>query len=166
MEQVENVYCVASGCYSDYEVHAAFECKEDAEAWASAISERDDNGYSRGDVRVQEFLRVPKGVKPYTQTTYHRNMNLWDDGTTSDDNQSCNTDFPICAYDGVPPGRPRVRFVRAPCHRGKGGRLEMTCANKSVMDKAFQDRLTMWKAGAWNTRDLKEWKSNSGAIDE
>ena len=103
---------------------------------------------------------IPKGRGPYQETTWESQVTLWDDGRVEQDGEpSARTEFPIATLRGPAPKRPEVRYVRAPVHEGKGGRLEVRGPTLASVVKVVAERIAMWKAGAWagpGHRELNE----------
>lgn len=151
---MKTIFAVSRGSYSDYRVLAVFEDEADAKAWAAAMSV--DGGYDHPE--VEEFCLVVKGTSPYMVTTYYRSITFWDDGVIEDCGVHSSTDWAIALYDGMPPVRPHLRFVRAPCHDGRGGRLDIRGSTAESVNKVGNDRIAAWKSGAWITTDLQEWE--------
>ena len=155
MKGFKKIWVVEQGSYSDYRVLAVFEDEATARAWANAINA--DGGRYGEEAEVSEMDLVTKGTKPEKVTTYRVYATLWDDGTVEDaDNLRSDSDFPITALYGVPPKRPRVRYVRAPCYNNRGGRLEVIGSSAQSVMKVVSDRIAMWKAGAWAGPEHKE----------
>ena len=144
---IKSIYAVSSGCYSDYGVHAVCEDKATADAWVSAM-QADSGGYHT-DARVERLDFIPAGVEPFRVTTWSQNVELWDDGRTETRGLWSRTELAAGMLLGIPPSRPRVRYVRAPCHKNLGGRLEVTGDSEEMVAKVVGERVAMWKAGAW-----------------
>lgn len=140
------LYTVESGSYSDHSILAVFDDKETAELWRSALAGDPESWHT--DAYLGEIDLVPKGTRPRKVTTYRQHVELWDDGRTETVGVQSSSDYPI-AGNGFPPKRPRVRYVRAPCHHGLGGRLEVEGASEKAVLKTVSERIAMWKAGAW-----------------
>lgn len=146
MDGVIQAYMVTSGEYSDYHVLGVFEDKATAEAWA-------------GGCRVEEILFIKAGTPPKKVTEYWQHVELWDDGRVDRNEMHSNTGLVISMYNGIPPSRPRVRYIRAPWHDGRGGRLEVRGDSAEAVAKVVSERIAMWKAGAWagpNHREIIE----------
>lgn len=151
MSELVGLWTVETGSYSDHAVHAVFERKEDAKAWAAHLRAH-KNGWDR-DAYVGEMDLVPSGTAPFDVTTYSRAAGLWDDGRVEMHNMVIETSP---ALYGPPPARPYVRYVRAPCHKGKGGRVEVRGASEESVNKVLSERIAAWKAGAWAGRGHSE----------
>lgn len=145
---MKHLWAVASGEYSDYRVHAVFETK--AQADAAALLNVPD---SYNDYRVEEIQFYPKGTKAKMVTVYSLQVNLWDDGrwNRGNSNSSAEPSGALNPISRVQPEfnswhadagpRPKTRFVRAPCHNGKGGRFEVYGTNRSAVLKTVKDRV-------------------------
>ncbi len=134
------VYAISEGSYSDYRVRAIFKTRklaEEAIARARTVSRYDDDWNE-----VEEYDLYDQVPQPIT--TYRLTQDLWDDGTEGPEYRTVSTAMP---WDwDVAPRRPEVRFVRAPIHRDKGGRLEVAARTEAAARKAFRDRKARWRA--------------------
>lgn len=137
---MKTIYAIASGEYSDYRVMAVAESKELAEAWAEALRTDEDGWHD--DARVEEMVFVDE--PPARQHFVYLNQDLWNDGSEGDLRISESDKYPI-DYEEPSPVRPRVRFVRAPVHGGKGGRLEVTGRDKQSVMKVYTEQVAMWR---------------------
>lgn len=151
---MKSMFCVSRGSYSDYRVLAVFEDEADANAWAAAMS----GSGSYDEPQVEEMILVEKGEAPRRVTTYRRSIEFWDNGKIDDQGIHSHTDWAIDSYEGPPPVRPHLRFVRAPCHHNAGGRLDIRGSSAESVDKVGNDRIAAWRAGAWITTTLNEWE--------
>lgn len=102
-----------------------------------------------GSPEIEFFPIIKAGTKPHKVTTFFKNVELWDNGQVSDAREWSVTDWAITGIYGSPPNRARVRYVRAPCHQNKGGRLEVVGNSAEVVAKVANEKIAMWKAGAW-----------------
>lgn len=150
MSAFKKIAAVTEGSYSDYRVLAVCECADTAKAWADAVG---------GSVEWIDVL--PAGMPPTKDTIYSYSVTFWDDGRIEKGRINADTKWSICHWQGAPPTRPRLRFVRAPCHGGKGGRLDIVASSAEACLKVASDRKAMWLAGAWNTRELREWTNQN-----
>jgi hypothetical protein len=137
-------FAVSSGSYSDYSVHAVCEDEATAERWAEAL--RSDSEGWHSDAVVEELPLIAAGTKPAKQTTVHLSQTLWDDGHEEERHVSETSEYPIVSLYGPPPRRPSVRFVRAPIHKNRGGRLEIRGRTESAVLKVYGDEIRMWRA--------------------
>ena len=161
---LKSIFAVSSGSYSDYRVLAVFETKKDAEIWAKELTEAKvsydgveaDYPLLPEGAQVEEMLLVPKGVAPYKVTHYELRAELWDNGKVDEQDLQVNVEYAITSYEGIPPTRPRVRYIRAPCHENKGGRLEIHGDSEKKVRKVFSEKVAMWKAGQWGGPKHKE----------
>ncbi|HUW01784.1 MAG TPA: hypothetical protein VMW08_05495 [Acidimicrobiales bacterium] len=132
---MKKVHAVSSGTYSDYRVHALFRRKRDAEAAIVELAGTPDF-YSGGSLRVEAFHLFDKGepLVPVPWRMYR--VTVWDDGTTSDVVESNEAKWP---WEFEAGRRVDVRFVRAPVHQGKGGRLEVYGTDLPAVGQVFSD---------------------------
>lgn len=149
----KQIFVVSDGEYSDYTVLAAFDSEETAERWAQAL--RNDSDGWHNSARVESLTLIDSAEPIEKRTTYRQNVELWDDGTTDTKGVFANSHFPV-GYFGPPPVRPIVRYVRAPCHKNKGGRLEVTANSEAAVRKVVGERMAMWKAGAFGGPGVNE----------
>jgi len=150
---IETMWTVESGEYSDHRVHAVFSDEKTAKAWCDALNKCND--YYFDSYRIGRLMSVPSGMKPEKVTTFNTSVELWDDGRTERRDYDI-TEYPIEMWDGMPPVRPAVRYVRAPCHQGQGGRLDVKGASRESVDKVVSEKLAMWRAGVWAGPKHKE----------
>lgn len=143
----KHMWAVSTGVYSDYRVCAVFEKQDDAENWAQAIGD---------EARVEQIMHVPAGVRPFKQTVYGQSANLWDNGEVVLQDVWSHTDYPIDSLFGEVPTRPKVRYVRAPIHRNKGGRVDIAGPTAASVAKVMNERIMAWKAGAWAGPECRE----------
>lgn len=81
------------------------------------------------------FDRSPERIE-----VHERQENVWDDGTTSDLSVRVKVEW---EHDMLYPERiaPVLwRWVRAPMHKGKGGRLEVYGTDPERVARVFSDR--------------------------
>jgi len=170
---VKHIYCVASGCYSDYRVHAVFEREDDAARYAVELSKDrgDDEGWAlrSSDARVEIMPYYPEGGAPEIVTVYRAALLLYDDGRVMEDFWPFRETMDVkpqasqeWSHEVVVGARPVLRYVRAPIYSGKGGRIEGTCLDARALIQAIKDRAAMFKAGAWNPRSSRELNWQSG----
>ncbi len=129
------VYAIASGSYSDYRVHAIVDGKKKD---ADALVKRANDGDGFGDgYRVESLMVVSPDVKRIESLLIQEN--IWDDGTTNEYFTHTSVRWPfdlLFEYEGRPVV---VRWVRAPIHYGKGGRLEVRGTDHERVRKTFSD---------------------------
>jgi hypothetical protein len=150
----KTVFAVSSGSYSDYSVLAVFEDEKTADVWAKAISDREDS-YNT-DARVERMTFVPSGAKPEIVTEFFQHVELPDGGEPQYGELRSLQSYGIDQYYGFPPTRPQVRYVRAPCHNNKGGRLEVRGNSERVVRKVVSERVAMWEAGSFGGPTVPE----------
>lgn len=144
LSRLGKVYAISSGSYSDYKVLAVTEDKKTAEAWAAALRSDPDGWCS--DAEVEELTYIPTGLGSFTVTTYRASVTLWDDGKEESPYCDACTENAISVLNGPPPSRPAVRRVRAPIHRDKGGRIDITAKSAAERDHCLGEQLTLWRA--------------------
>lgn len=129
------VYALAVGAYSDYHIKALFPTEELAEEAVKA-NKGDDRWHDES--RVEAFIlydEIPERI-----TVYRVQEVIWDNGETTDYRADESTNLPWNQwYDFNENGRPEVRYVRAPVHRNKGGRLEVSGTDQQAVNQAFGD---------------------------
>lgn len=139
LPEVGEVWAVVKGDYSDYRVMCVCPTKDRATLVAAAYNTADDeDGYRWGEARVESLLwldREPKKIIVYTRT-----VTVWDDGTTSDQGERQRVEWEI---DMLYPEQVRPaswRWVRAPMHKDKGGRLDVAGTDKRRVGKVFSEK--------------------------
>lgn len=136
------MWTVESGSYSDHRVHCVCRTKAQAEALVAAY-----NGESEyGSAVVGE---LPIVTKVEHVTTYTMSLDIWDDGAVSTPFSRTSSTAPIervkteLSFDMLHPfhNQPVTwRWVRAPVHDGKGGRLDVVGTDQERVRKVFSDR--------------------------
>lgn len=147
----KKIWALSSGVYSDYTVHALFTTKELAEQAAEVHRGHEDYRYE--EPRVEEFYlyeEIPERV-----TIYKYQTNIWDDGTETDVRQNFETGFPWQHWRAVV--RVRSRYVRAPFHNDRGGRLEVWGTDEKAVAKTFSDKRAMIMAATDSGVTPGEW---------
>ncbi len=152
--QMKTLYVVSSGEYSDYRVLAAFESEGHANDWRDAIR-ADEDGWNR-DAFVEQLELVPNSMKPAKRTLFVKSAELLDTGEVEEREISETSDWFFGHRAGGMSDRPSVRYVRAPCHKDQGGRLEIEGFNRDAVLKVFSERLAKWRAGAFGGPTVKE----------
>jgi hypothetical protein len=140
----KTVFVISSGSYSDYSVHGVLDVKTRAEAndMVARINAIDDGGFS-GPYRVEGLSIIAPDVERVS--TLIIEQNIWDDGSASEPETRYHCDWP---FDSIfEPGPLVWRWVRAPGHKGKGGRLEVSGTDHERVRKVFSDRSAMLRAG-------------------
>lgn len=139
------LWAVDAGSHDDYCILGVCETEEDAAQWAAFINESEDNW--RDDPGVRRIVFVPRGVEPYNVTTWRYHVVLMDDGQMIGGTERSYTSNAIDR--DLPPRPPTVRYVRAPCHEGRGGRLEVTGDDHEEVRRVAAVKIAAWKAGTW-----------------
>lgn len=120
--------------YSDYRVKCVCPSKKDAEQVATKMR-GDEDGWDSdaraepfpiitGDVEKVEYLRIAEEIR--------------DDGERNESSESVRSIWPF--GDIYQPVACEWRWVRAPVHQGKGGRLEVGGIDHERVRKVFSDR--------------------------
>jgi len=130
---MKTVYAVSQGSYSDYRVEVLFESREQAELIAA-----ENNDYF-SDKRVEEFLLYDEGEMPTKMAEYSLVCEIFDAGIVQERDPGITVEYPWAFWSGTPTERPKVRYVRAPIHKDKGGRLEVRGSNKQAVQQAYSD---------------------------
>lgn len=148
---LKTIYAISTGEYSDYTVRGLFEDRDTAELWLKEMLNgvEDEKQYRYYSPRIEEFILISSDTKPFKVTKYSQSVTLWDDGRTDYGPVQVDTDYPIMMWNGPPSLRPSVRYVRAPVHSDKGGRLEVVANNLEALVKVINEKVMMWKAGSW-----------------
>ena len=131
----DHIYVVARGEYSDYSVLCACPSRKDAEAIA-AKGNADEDVY--GELRVERLPVYDASV----QQAHVLNMTvtIWDDGRATAEHTVVRPEWPfdILNEDELLPVV--WRWVRAPTHDGKGGRLDVRGTDHERVRRVFSDR--------------------------
>lgn len=129
---MREMWGVSSGVYSDYSVLCLTPTKADAERLVGRLA-RESEGWHR-DARVERFLVCDGGVEQVT--SLHFRTTLWDDGSETDRSDDTRTEWPWEAGDDAC----AWRWVRAPMHQDKGGRLEVWGLDHERVKRTFSDK--------------------------
>lgn len=133
--KITKVYSLSDGEYSDYRVKALFPTRDLAERAVEA-HEADPESWGYGS-HIEEFWVYSE--IPEKSTAYHLMADIWDDGTVGAEGLNVEQALPWNHLHGPPPKRPNVRYVRAPIHKNKGGRLEVYGSDEQSVRQAFGD---------------------------
>lgn len=129
------MWAVATGQYSDYRVLCVCDSKERAEQVAAAL--RADSDGDRSDARVESMPFVD--YDPEKVTVFHMTVTVWDDGTVDEDREPWSTsEWPFDQWE--PLDRVAWRWVRAPMHKGNGGRLDIRGTDRARVRRVYSDR--------------------------
>lgn len=132
------MYAVSSGSYSDYRVKCL--CETEAAANAVAAKLRTERDGFDTDAVVEQFDVVDESVESYPQLRI--DMEIYDDGRIERPREWVNQKWP---FDEEPISA-RWRWVRAPCHNGCGGRLEVWGADHARVRKVFTEKRALFMA--------------------
>lgn len=130
----QKVWVVASGEYSDYRVLCACDSKARAETVAQLL--RADQDRFRSDARVESLPLVM--TDPEKVRLYHASVTVWDDGRVTDEREWITTEWPFDQWEPITPVW--WRWVRAPVHKDKGGRLEIRGTDEQRVRRVLSDR--------------------------
>jgi hypothetical protein len=131
----ETIYVVSAGSYSDYRVLCACPTKRDADAVAAKIRASDS---WKSDARVETLEMVSADVQQVA--ILRLSETLWDDGTVSEYRDTTAHEWPFDGLYGDGSVAVRWRWVRAPCHNGIGGRLEVSGVDHERVRRVFSER--------------------------
>ena len=126
------VYAFVTGAYSDYGVEALFETRELAQMAVDVTSE--SHSYSPRIEEMWLYDEFPERIESWTMT-----VEVWDDGQVDEVLTRNESAYPWEHLWGIPPERPRVRYVRAPIHHDRGGRIEVYGQDRVGVQKALND---------------------------
>lgn len=139
----EIAWVLSRGEYSDYRVLAVVNgTKKDAEYIAARANAEGTSSYY-DKVEVEELPIVTRDVEKVE--VLMMSVTIWDDGHTTDDRTSIRIEWPFDALFGTPDLR--WRWVRAPIHNDKGGRLEVWGTDHDRVKKVFSDRIALIVSG-------------------
>lgn len=122
------IWVVESGSYSDYRIHAAFPDKATAKA-AAALGDQYHVAslpeLTMADLSLVIVLRM--------------DINIWDDGTESQERANVRTEVPFDMLYPEDEKPAHWRWVRAPIHENKGGRLEVSGTDHERVRKLYTE---------------------------
>ncbi len=129
---VRTMYAVSRGSYSDYGVL----CLCDSEQVANKIAKKVGS-----EAFVESFVVVDESVSQ--DRVLKISQVLWDDGSEGGVREFIDEEWP---WDLYTTHSCKWRWVRAPSHKGKGGRLEVNGSDHERVRKVFTEKRTMLKA--------------------
>lgn len=151
---MKKVWVLSRGSYSDYRVLCVVSGKKkDAELLAARMNATQESYYD--EVEVESLPVVTKDVQQVE--ILRLQVNIWDNGKTSDDHTNVRVEWPQDALFGTP--ELEWRWVRAPMHNNRGGRLEVWGSDHERVRKVFSDRIALIVSGD-PLRDKREAKGN------
>jgi hypothetical protein len=131
----ETVHVISSGSYSDYRVHAVVKgSKADAERLAERANGIKDTYHD--DYEIETLPVVTPDVERVS--ILHIQEQIWDDGTTTDRHEQTSVEWPFDTLYDL--SEMTWRWVRAPMHKNRGGRLEVRGTDHERVRKVFSDR--------------------------
>lgn len=131
------VWALAFGSYSYYRVLCICPTEDDAERLAAKVNLHEQ--WEQAD--VQSFPVCDATVVPVE--VMHLSVTLWDDGREDERVVRLTEEWPWGYSPAVPL---RWRWVRAPMHNDKGGRLEVSGTDHERVRRVFSDRKAQIKA--------------------
>ncbi len=135
MSAAEWVWAVSRGSYSDYRVLCICPDERTAKAVAQHVNDSGD-GYGYDAAEVEQ---IPYITEPKTITTYGMSCEVWDNGTTSETRDTIRRES-SAAMLWPEYNRPvHKRWVRAPIHNNRGGRLEVHGTDLERVRRVFSD---------------------------
>lgn len=128
------MYAVARGEYSDYRVMCVCPTEADAETVAMKFNHGSGRGYDAARVETIDLVTgdVERVAVLVLSTT------LWDSGKESDQRERTSVEWPFDSFYGA--DAVSWRWVRAPIHQRKGGRLDVHGTDHELVRKVFSDR--------------------------
>lgn len=129
----KTTWAVSAGECSDYQVLCVCDSEKRAEVVVGLLKDGPD-GWHR-EARVEELPMVD--YEPSQVTIYGMSCEVWDAGTTSEARQREGREWPFLGDDAVPV---TWRWVRAPIHAGKGGRLEVSGTSHRLVARVFSEK--------------------------
>lgn len=132
MSGKKGTWVIARGSYSDYRVLCACPSKKDAKTLAARFNSTET--YEQAGIEwLPEFDGQTERVEILLLST-----TLWDDGSETEQRESFRTEWP---FDGIYDHKPvNWRWVRAPCHHEKGGRLDVSGTDHERVRRVFSDK--------------------------
>lgn len=129
------MYTVERGAYSDHRVLCVCKTKRQANAIVKAYN-GDPESWGE-NAFVGELPIVTKAEKI---TTFGLICEVWDDGRVTDEREDMRTEFTFDMLWSTYAAPVIWRWVRAPTHQGKGGRLEVHGTDLERVRRVYSDR--------------------------
>lgn len=140
------MWAVSMGSYSAYQVLGLFPTKELAEQAARDATHLLERDYY-DPAFTEPFTLWTADDMPQIVTFWRVQQTWWDDGSITDERETEWTRHELASFFDIPAGdRVDVRWVRAPMHRGKGGRIELTSRSLEACRKTLSEWRTRWVA--------------------
>lgn len=132
---MKTMWVLSSGSYSDYRVHAV--CDSKATAKRIAARAKATKSAWRSEYEIEELAYVDDpDLKPVE--TLDLAVDIYDDGRESEPRESFRVEWefdPLYELSDC-----LWRWVRAPIHNGRGGRLEVRGTDHERVRKVFGER--------------------------
>ncbi len=132
---IRTMYAVSRGDYSDYGVLCLCESEQVANRIAKKVGSR-----AFDESFVESFVVVDESVSQ--DRVLRISQVLWDDGSEKSVREFIDEEWP---WDSSTHSC-RWRWVRAPSHKDKGGRLEVNGSDHERVRKVFTEKRTILKA--------------------
>lgn len=126
------MWAVSKGSYSDYRVMCVCDTKKAAKAVAAKYN--GSSSYERAF--VEDILVVDDDVQQVLVLSL--STTLWDDGHETEPREDVRAEWPFDALYGTP--NVSWRWVRAPIHRGGGGRLDVHGVDHERVRRVFSEQ--------------------------
>jgi hypothetical protein len=139
MSEVETVWALSRGSYSDYRVLCIVRGGEDEAKLLAARANAAGDELYEDPYEAEELAVVDPDVQKVEILTL--TSEIFDDGRTKESDPRIRVEWPFDALYGTP--SLRWRWVRAPMYRDKGGRLEVWGTDHERVRRVFSDRRAM-----------------------
>lgn len=138
---MDYIYGVTTGSYSSYRVLCLVGSKKEAEVLARRMRAVEDGWHK--DANVESFVRVDPDIEQVL--VLKMRVNLWDDGTRTDYDSHVLAEWPFDPMSNEIRAM-QWRWVRAPVHKNKGGRLEVEGTDHELVKKTFSEKRAQLEA--------------------
>lgn len=129
------MYTVERGAYGDHRVMLVCKTKRQATAIAKAYNADPDSWGEDAYVGSLPIMATAEKV-----TVYGLLCEVWDDGTVTTEREHIKTEFTFDMLNALYNQPVTWRWVRAPVHRNKGGRLEVHGTDLERVRRVYSDR--------------------------
>ena len=138
---LDYIYGVTTGSYSSYRVLCLVGSKKEAEVLARRMRAVEDGWHS--DANVEAFAKVTSDIEQ--ASVLKMRVTLWDDGTRTDFDSHIDAEWPFDPKSNQIRAM-KWRWVRAPIHANKGGRLEVEGTDHELVKKTFSEKRAQLEA--------------------